>query len=315
MLDIKKPTAIIDEKRVRRNIERIAKKTSRSGIVFRPHFKTHQSIEIGEWFKDYGVSAITVSSLDMAEYFVKNGWNDITVAIPVNIRQIGKINDLAKKIILNLVTESRMATQSLIESLTESVNILIEIDVGYHRTGVLWSDTDEIEKIATMIENADLLQFKGILTHSGHAYHVKTLVELERIHLESVSRMNFVKTNLLSKGYKDIQISIGDTPTCSVTEDYSDVDEIRPGNMVFYDLTQFELGACEEKSIALVVVCPVIAKYPKRNEIVVYGGGVHLSKDYLELESGIKFYGRIALPKDNGWSNSVKNAVIASLSQ
>jgi D-serine deaminase-like pyridoxal phosphate-dependent protein len=64
-------------------------------LAFRPHFKTHQSLELGNWFKDYGVTQITVSSLEMAEYFATQ-WNDITVAFPVNVLEINRINSLAK---------------------------------------------------------------------------------------------------------------------------------------------------------------------------------------------------------------------------
>ena len=49
---------------------------------------THQSAKIGEWFKRFGVNAITVSSVQMAEYFAANGWNDITIAISLNPLEI-----------------------------------------------------------------------------------------------------------------------------------------------------------------------------------------------------------------------------------
>ena len=51
-------------------------------VDFRPHFKTHRSREVGRWFRDFGVAAITVSSVDMAQYFSNDGWDDITIAFP-----------------------------------------------------------------------------------------------------------------------------------------------------------------------------------------------------------------------------------------
>ena len=36
-------------------------------LSFRPHFKTHQSAEIGSWFRDFGVTRITVSSRESAD--------------------------------------------------------------------------------------------------------------------------------------------------------------------------------------------------------------------------------------------------------
>ena len=80
---ITKPTFLVDEKKCRANIQKIADKAKRNNVEFRAHFKTHQSLAIGRWFKDAGVNKITVSSLDMAKYFASE-WNDITVAFPVN---------------------------------------------------------------------------------------------------------------------------------------------------------------------------------------------------------------------------------------
>ena len=59
----------------------------------------------------------------------------------------------------------------------------------------------------------------------------------------------------------------------------SGIDEIRPGNFVFYDLMQLVIGACREEEIAVVLACPVVAKHPEQQKLVIYGGAVHLSKE------------------------------------
>ena len=100
---IRKPTLLLNKERSLQNIAVMAHKAKKGQTQFRPHFKTHQSATIGKWFQDIGVTKIAVSSLDMAEYFSEYGWADITVAIPVNIRQIDIVNELARRIKLNLV--------------------------------------------------------------------------------------------------------------------------------------------------------------------------------------------------------------------
>ena len=81
-------------------------------LIFRPHFKTHQSLEIGKWFKELGTNKITVSSLKMAEYFSEK-WEYITVAFPMNILEINTVNELAKKITLNVCIENYSLSFSL----------------------------------------------------------------------------------------------------------------------------------------------------------------------------------------------------------
>jgi D-serine deaminase-like pyridoxal phosphate-dependent protein len=73
ILKITKPTLIIDEAQVKANIQKMVKKCILNNIRFRPHFKTHQSIRIGKWFRKEGVRKITVSSVDMARYFAEDG--------------------------------------------------------------------------------------------------------------------------------------------------------------------------------------------------------------------------------------------------
>lgn len=313
-MDIEAPTLILHKERVLRNIERMVTKANKSRVRLRPHFKTHQSAQIGAWFKDY-VKAITVSSVEMAIYFANHGWNDITIAFPVNLREISKINELAKKITLHLLVESKESILFLKNNLKAHVNIWIKIDVGSHRTGILWNNFSQILELVQEVKGIEILSFKGILTHAGHSYLGKSKEEIRSIYLDSVSKMKDVQTKLKQNGFLDVEISVGDTPTCSIVEDLSTVDEIRPGNFVFYDVMQLRLGSCSEKDIALAIACPVVAKHKDRFEIVIYGGAIHLSKDFIVLEDGTKIFGYVSLLEKNGWSPSVKNTYVSSLSQ
>ncbi|MFN8417960.1 MAG: hypothetical protein U0528_01745 [Anaerolineae bacterium] len=91
----------------------MAAKARANGVRFRPHFKTHQSADVGAWFRDEGVSAITASSLRMASYFADHGWSDITVGVPVNIREIDLINALAARIELGVLVDSLESVTSI----------------------------------------------------------------------------------------------------------------------------------------------------------------------------------------------------------
>lgn len=126
---IKRPTLILDKEKALRNIKTMAEKARKSRVTFRPHFKTHQSAEVGEYFRSRDVSAITVSSVDMARYFANQGWKDITIAFPVNLRQIDEINGLAKKMQLNLLVESDETIHYLKLNLKYPVDVWIKVDV------------------------------------------------------------------------------------------------------------------------------------------------------------------------------------------
>ena len=314
-MNIERPTAILNTAVAKRNIKRMAEKARRSDVRFRPHFKTHQSATIGEWFRAEGVSAITVSSLDMAEYFAENGWDDITVAFPVNWLQIKLIKRLAERIRLNLLVESAESVEFLDQNLPSPVNIWLKVDTGYRRTGLAWSDSVSILEVAQAIQASKRLKLVGLLTHAGHSYAAKTDAAIRSVYDETVERLGYVRAHLAGEGIDGLEISIGDTPTCSIVDDFSAVDEIRPGAFVFYDWMQVEIGACKPEDIAVAVACPVVARQTERGIFVIYGGAVHLSKDHTTLATGETSYGMIALPHAGGWGEAIPNTYVRSLSQ
>ncbi len=314
-MEITQPTLFVNKNQVMKNIEKMVKKARDSKVLFRPHFKTHNSADIGKWFKEFGVAAITVSSVDMAEYFADNGWADITIAFSVNIRQIDRINTLAKKIKLGLLVESHEVVEFLAKNLESPVDIWIKIDTDYHRTGIYWDNEAVLSKLLRKIREFQNLNFVGFLTHSGHSYHSKNKCEIEEVYADTILKLKNIQERMFLQGFPSVKLSIGDTPTCSVITDFSEVDEIRPGNFVFYDVMQLELGTCEESEIAVALACPIVAKHEDRNEIVLYGGAIHLSKDVIYREDKNHTYGRIALPEGKGWGKSLEDTYLKSISQ
>jgi len=228
------PTLVLDEVKCRNNINRMVEKAVANKVIFRPHFKTHQSAEIGEWFREAGVKKITASSLRMAKYFADAGWKDILVAFPVNILEIDLINQLADKIRLSLLVESVETVEFLSENLNSDIDAYIKTDSGLLRTGVKWDDYNSFSEILKTISGSGRINFKGFLTHAGNSYKARNREEINRIHIESTSRMVSLKNHFMND-FPGLIISVGDTPTCSTIDNFSMVDEIRPGNFVFYE--------------------------------------------------------------------------------
>ncbi len=313
-MKITKPTLLLDKTKCLNNIKTMAEKAKKYNLLLRPHFKTHQSIEIGKWFRNFGINSITVASVTMAEYFARHGWNDITISFPFNKLEIDEINELASCIELNLLVLSVESINFLKKNLKHKVGIFIKIDTGYHRTGILPENTDILDEILTGILNSKLIEFKGFLTHSGHTYTAGSIDKITAIHNDCLQKMQKLKLHYF-KTFPNLIISIGDTPSCTLMDNFEGVDEIRPGNFVFYDLMQNQFGSCDIDQIALCIACPVVAKYKDRNEIIVYGGVVHFSKEYLLNEEGERLFGLIVELGNNGWSSPLEGMYVSSISQ
>jgi len=304
------PEFVINKNIVEKNIDFMLAKAQKSNTVFRPHFKTHQSAEIGKLFLKKGIKQITVSSLKMAEFFANNGFSDITIAIPANLNQIEKLNSLAERIQLNIILANAEIDSELIKKLSAKLGIFVEINLGYNRSGINIDNLAEIEKITNNIIS-NKLKFKGFLSHYGNTYSAKSTKEIIEIYNKSTEKFLALKQK-----YKQLNpiVSIGDTPSCSLVEDFSGIDEIRPGNFVYYDLMQYALGVCKLSDISAYVKATVIAKYPERNELIIHCGAVHLSKEFIEFK-GEKTFGKIVETENNTITHIVDNMNITSLSQ
>ncbi len=311
---IKSPALILNEEICRRNIRKMCEKASICGVGLNPHFKTHQSDIIGSWFNDFGVERITASSVGMADYFFNADYDDVTIAFPFNIRETEWVNSLDRNKKLTLDVISRKTASYLATHLKRQVHIMIEIDAGYGRTGVNCKDLGTIEAILDVIYNSDHMDFYGFYIHPGHSYDVDSKQKIRDIIAETLACLGTLKQRYISD-YPNLKCSMGDTPGCSVVNEFLGIDEIRPGNFVFYDLMQYQLGSCELEDIAVALAAPVVAKDDKRREIVVHGGAVHLSKDGLTRSDGAPDFGWVSLFNDNGWELPDGQTYIRKLSQ
>jgi len=306
------PTVLVDKQKATRNISRMADKAKSASVALRPHFKTHQSELVGRWFEAAGTRAIAVSSVPMAAQFADAGWNDILIAIPLNPRELPMLNRLATKLTLGVTVEHIDALKPL-QKLTAPVNLMVEIDAGYGRTGIDWREHQRIDEILQRAHDMSQVQQLGLLLHAGNSYNARGDENIAEIHQQSLERLaELVET--LNFPREQLVVSVGDTPTCSRMDEFPGADEIRPGNYVFYDLMQYHIGACDWQDVALAMACPVIARYPERGEVVVHGGAVHFSKDFIEID-GQPVFGQVMRKTADGWGAPVKGAVVKGLSQ
>lgn len=305
------PTVIIDENKCRLNINRMHKKASDSGVLLRPHFKTHQSLKVGSWYRDKGIKSITVSSVSMAEYFASDGWDDILIAFPVNFREIDRIRSLSKKIDLIICIPSKDSARLFADICDFKINVVIKIDTGYGRSGTLWNDKSQLKEIPDILNSNKNINLLGLISHSGDSYNAANRGEIKDIYYRSVEKINKAKEYC---NVAKLTISVGDTPTASIIEKFSGIDESRAGNFIFYDLMQYRLGACSIEDIATAVACPIVDIDRLAGKAVIYGGAVHFSKEYLEID-GKKVYGQLVKATGSGWEEMDNNIYLSSISQ
>ncbi len=311
--DITRPTLLLDEVKCKRNIRRMNEKIRSLGIEFRPHFKTHQSKAIATWFKDVGVTKITVSSLKMAQYFMQTNWTDILIAFPINLRELDQILQVSKLVDLKVVISELYSLEFVKNVLTVPLKIYLEIDVEYKRSGFDYQDIHSIANALKIIQKSKLLILEGIIAHNGLTYFAKSRDEVVELNQAFLMELNKIKEYIKEQGLDPI-LSVGDTPSASISNEFPGVDELHPGNFVFYDLMQMNLGSCDFDDIAVCVAAPIVAAYPERKELIAYAGAIHLSKEYIEI-GGTKVYGLVSELSNGNWAKPVPNSYVSRITQ
>jgi D-serine deaminase-like pyridoxal phosphate-dependent protein len=273
------PAFLVDRSIVEQNCARMRNKALASGVAFRPHVKTHKTIEIARMQHGGAVGPITVSTMAEAEFFAEAGFGDITYAVPIAPEKLARAAALAARIErLNILIDSEVALRAVEEFHAANggvFDVFLKVDCGYHRAGVDPNDPDSV-RLAVAIANSPAVHFQGLLTHAGHSYNASGVEEIRKIaagEIESVARFR----ELL--GMDDLTRSIGSTPTTAVVETFADTDEVRPGNYVFFDAFQATLGSCTRDEVAVSVLATVVGSYPQRGQAIIDAGALALSKD------------------------------------
>ncbi len=305
------PQLIVDRDKCHLNIESMSNKVKGNNLIFRPHFKTHQSRIIGRWFREYGIDKITVSSIKMAHYFASDGWDDILVGIAYNPREYALYEKLSGKCRVIATVSCPDTCRILAGQCGFPLEVMIKIDTGYNRSGTSWDDYESLRACIKHLSSNNRIKIRGLMTHDGSTYGLNSKEEILTHYATSVQR---IKNSRENTGINDLIISVGDTPSASIADDFTGIDELRPGNFVFYDLMQYLIGSCSFDKISVALFCPVVDKRPYSRTIVVHGGAVHLSKDNI-LVNARHVYGMIARTDATGWHKAEDEIYLSSLSQ
>lgn len=278
---LKTPGLLLDITKVRRNAARMSRRVSQFGADLRPHIKTHKCIEVARIQTAGHTGAVTVSTLAEARAFAANGFSKITYAIPIEPGKFDAAIELSRDCELSLLTDDVDVPVQLNEAARRAnvhLNLFLKVDCGYHRCGVEPGNPDAL-KIARRISRASHLRFAGILTHAGHSYNCQTKAEvLDLARHERDLMSDFAGT--LRQEIGDVPIvSIGSTPTITAVDHLDGINEVRPGNYIFFDAFQATLGSCSFDDCALTVLASVVHRDRERRKVIVDAGAIALSKD------------------------------------
>lgn len=258
------PYISLDLKILNNNIQNMQEKADKAKVTLRPHAKTHKSVQIAKLQIKAGAKGLTVAKPDEAVTFIKNGISPIMLCYPI----------ISEEKIRNLLTTAETHSAEILFVLdsihgftvldrvtcqiNKTVKAYIEIDTGLHRCG-LQPKEKVLTELAQKITSSPHIEFIGITSHAGHAYSAKTREQAQNIAESERKTLLDVKNRLVSLKIPTTEICVGSTPTLWAQENFNGLTEIKPGNYVFNDLTQKNIGIVEWNQLALTIVTTVVS--------------------------------------------------------
>lgn len=247
-------------------------------LSLRPHVKTHKTIELAKLQHGGMKGKITVSTISEAKYYSAHGFKDIFYAVPFIHTKLHHLETIPSETKLHISVDQPEQLDDILEHVSRSLGIFLEIDSGENRSGRS-VDYNIFIDMSRKIINHKWCSLSGVFTHGGHSYSASYSLEaLPALHdeIESVSQAARL---LRDHGIEIPEVSIGSTPGLFHDVDYQEVTEIRPGNYIFYDLHQSNIGSCSDRDIAVTVTASIIGIYPDKNHLVIDAGALAMSKD------------------------------------
>lgn len=273
------PSLVCDFEKLQINIQKMKTLAEKHKVHLRPMVKTHKCPQIIQMQLQAGAKGMLVTSIKEAIAALSVGCTDITFAYPhAQTDLYPALRELVANTKLTFTIDHIDHITYLANCFPKQtkINVLLKIDSGLHRLGILPTQTSTIKSLVNAIRKNPMLQFSGFSTHAGHVYAGTA---------DDVQRIAKVEQNAILTAYHAIELrptllttAIGSTPTVLASESFSGISEIRPGNYIFFDRIQESLGVATLQQCPLYVRASVLSR-PCKNQIIIDAGSKQLSLD------------------------------------
>jgi D-serine deaminase-like pyridoxal phosphate-dependent protein len=271
------PYILIDAAAVRRNLAQLAQYTARHKLGLRPHTKTHKSTFLARMQIESGAVGLTVAKSGEAQIMARV-CQDILMAYPaLDPARCQLLAELARDHALRMAIDSIDAADAIASAASAAgvtIGILVDLDVGLHRTGV--QNAQDALALAQHISRKRGLRLDGLLFYPGQ---LGLSTADQDVALAAIDQQLAEVLDLWRKsGLEARVLSGGSTPTANNSHLVTRMTEIRPGTYIFNDMNCVRAGCCTLDDCAARIITTVISTAVP-NQIVLDAGSKTLTSD------------------------------------
>jgi D-serine deaminase-like pyridoxal phosphate-dependent protein len=235
LAEVETPVAVVDLDRLEANLGRLQSYVDGHGIALWPHTKTHKSPEIGLRQLALGAGGLTVAKTGEAQVFAEGGAPKLLVHYPpFGADKWERLARLAAEgVELTVAVDSVAPAEGLAAALERNgatAELLVELDVGLHRTGQVTSAG--AVAVAQALGSLPAVEVAGISCYPGHCRGDAATIR-SRL-LEADAFMRETRDAFEAAGIRSDRVSGGSTPTRYLTHETC-ITELRSGTYALLD--------------------------------------------------------------------------------
>ena len=223
---------------IRKNIARMVEIAGNPERL-RPHVKTHKTREIVRMELDAGINKHKCATIAEAEMLAGCGAADILLAYPVvgpNCARVAKLIQAFPRSRFSVLADHPKGAAALSEAMAKAgqkVQVLIDLDVGQHRTGIApGPDAVTLYESFTKLPG---LEPGGFHVYDGHN-HQETFAERSAAVNQLLEPVLAMRATVEKKGVPVPRLVLGGTPTFPVFARMNlPGGELAPGTCVLHD--------------------------------------------------------------------------------
>ncbi len=222
-------------------------------LSFRPHTKTHKSVEIAKLQIQYGATGICCAKLAEAETMSHGGIENILVTSPVvteaGIRRAIELHKTTSELLL-VIDNPEVASQ--IDRCAKKANIridvLLDLDPGMHRTGIEPGPA-ALRFAQNLQERWAGLNFRGVQFYAGNLMHVKSYSERQQRYFSTLEKLQGFVDKLHQSGIECPIVSGGGTGSYEFDFASGIMNELQAGSYAFMDRQYLEIESASGSSL------------------------------------------------------------------
>ena len=281
--DLDTPCLIVDLDALEFNIRRMSEFFAEHRVQWRPHAKSYKCSALVRKVLDAGAIGITVAKLGEAEVLAPLGAGDVLITSPLVGRQkLDRLIQLRRTADPIVVVDHPLQVAEWGEAISRAtgellpIRVLIEIDLGMNRCGVL--PGTELLALARQVAAQQGLELVGVMGWEGHLLTIENLQDKHCKIAQALGMLDTARRQLVDAELPCPMVSAGGTGSFQVTATLGIATEIEAGGGVFMDL--FYANKCQVQGLefALHTLTTVISR-PTNERAVIDAGRKTLSPD------------------------------------